>query len=69
MLGVAWSPQVKPHNFKCEEDQSVLKNFKTYQFAVDLYRHCQNLKAPHDLRDQLSRASIASPSMAFGGGI
>jgi four helix bundle protein len=35
----------------------MLKNFKTYQLAVQHYRYCLQLKLPSHLRDQLLRAS------------
>ena len=34
-----------------------LKNFRTYQLAITLYRDCQKLKVKGGLRDQLDRAS------------
>ena len=34
-----------------------MKNFRTYQMAVELYRHTSQLTLPRHLRDQLSRAS------------
>ena len=36
-----------------------LKNFRTYQLALNLYRQCEDLKGPRHMRDQLSRASLS----------
>lgn len=35
----------------------MLKNFKTYQLAVQFHRDCEGLNVPSYLRDQLMRAS------------
>jgi four helix bundle protein len=35
----------------------MLKNFKTYQLALQFHRSCLELKVPSYLRDQLLRAS------------
>ena len=34
-----------------------MKNFRTYDLAVELYRACVKLKMPHYLKDQLLRSS------------
>lgn len=35
----------------------MIKNFRTYDLAVQLYKLCEKLSAPDYLRNQLSRAS------------
>jgi four helix bundle protein len=35
----------------------MLKNFKTYQLAIQFHNDCRNLKMPSYLRDQLLRSS------------
>jgi len=46
----------------------MLKNFRTYQLAVQLYRQSAVLKLPAHLRDQLLRAaSSAALNTAEGG--
>ena len=35
----------------------MLKNFKSYQLALEFYRTCSGLKVPSHLKDQLDRAS------------
>ena len=37
----------------------MLKNFRTYDFAVSFYRTTQTLKLPGHIRDQLSRAAAS----------
>ena len=37
----------------------ILKNFRTYQLAVSVYRGCETVAAKHHLRDQLLRASLS----------
>jgi four helix bundle protein len=37
----------------------MLKGFKTYELAVQLYRDCEELPAKPHMRDQLSRASLS----------
>jgi four helix bundle protein len=37
----------------------MLKNFKTYNLAVELHKSCQKLKVIGCARDQLSRASLS----------
>lgn len=39
--------------------ETVLKNFRTYQLAKQLYHGCEQLKLPHNLKDQLQRASLS----------
>ena len=34
-----------------------MKQFRTYQLALDLYKACKDLKIPYYLKDQLQRAS------------
>ena len=34
-----------------------MKNFRTYQLAIEFYKNSSNLKLPRHLKDQLSRAS------------
>ena len=34
-----------------------MKNFRTYNIAVEFYHSTQTLKLPHHLKDQLDRAS------------
>jgi len=34
-----------------------VKNFKTLNLSIELYRECNKLKAPHYLKDQLCRSS------------
>ena len=36
-----------------------MKNFVTYQLALELYKECAVLKAEYYLRDQLCRASLS----------
>lgn len=36
-----------------------MKQFRTYQLALALYRECETLKVPYHMRDQLSRASLS----------
>lgn len=35
----------------------MLKNFKTYQLAVEFYQNAQGIKLPYFLKDQLLRAA------------
>ncbi len=35
----------------------MIKNFKTYQLSVELYRQCQKMPLPQYLKDQLLRSS------------
>ena len=35
----------------------MLRNFKTYQLAIEFHKKCRELKTPAYLRDQLLRAS------------
>lgn len=35
----------------------MLKNFKTYQLALQFHRECKQAKVPHYVRDQLNRSS------------
>ena len=35
----------------------MLKNFRSYQLALEFYREAQAIKAPYYLKDQLRRAS------------
>ncbi len=35
----------------------MLKNFRTYQLALQFYRRCQEIKAPGFLKNQLLRAA------------
>ena len=35
----------------------MLKNFRTYQLAIEFYRRCQEVKAPGFLKSQLLRAA------------
>ena len=37
----------------------MLKNFRTYQLAVQLYEGCEKVQARHHLKDQLLRASLS----------
>ncbi len=37
----------------------MLHNFNTYQLAVQFHHHCEELKVPEYLRDQLMRASAS----------
>jgi len=37
----------------------MLKNFKTYQLAVELYRKCEGVRAKYYIKDQLCRASLS----------
>ena len=37
----------------------MLARFEVYQLSLELYRKCQGLRAPHHLKDQLSRASLS----------
>ena len=37
----------------------MLKNFRSYQLAVQLYRGCEQVQARSHLRDQLLRASLS----------
>ena len=47
----------------------MLKDFRTYQLAVTLYRHAATLKLPSHLKDQLVRAaSSAALNTAEGAG-
>ncbi|MCR9203027.1 MAG: four helix bundle protein [Halobacteriovoraceae bacterium] len=37
-----------------------MKNFKTYELALDFYKECQKLKIPNKvIRDQFERASLS----------
>ena len=38
-----------------------MKNFRTYQLAIDLYRSCQGLKLTGARRDQFERALLSIP--------
>lgn len=47
----------------------MLKNFKTFNLAKDLYKKCAELKLPHHLKDQILRAtSSAALNLAEGSG-
>ncbi len=37
----------------------MLKNFRTFELAVQLYRGCEQVQARSHLRDQLLRASLS----------
>ena len=37
----------------------MLKNFRTYQLAVQLHQGCEKVQAKHYLKDQLLRASLS----------
>jgi len=37
-----------------------LKNFRSYQMAVDLYRKIEKVKGPHYFRDQIQRAALST---------
>lgn len=46
-----------------------LKNFKVFNLSAKLYHHCEELKLPHHLKSQLSRASSSiSLNIAEGSG-
>jgi len=36
-----------------------LKNFRSYQMSLALYRKCEHIKSKHYLKDQLLRASLS----------
>lgn len=36
-----------------------LQNFRSYAMAVQLYRHCQAIRVPAYVKDQLMRASLS----------
>ena len=38
----------------------ILKNFRSYQMALDLYRKVEKLKAPHYFSDQIKRAALST---------
>jgi four helix bundle protein len=38
-----------------------LKNFRSYQMSLSLYRECEKLEARSHLKDQLLRASLSVP--------
>ncbi len=45
-----------------------MKNFKTYQLSVSLYKACTALRLPSHLKNQLLRASSSIPlNLADGG--
>lgn len=47
----------------------MLKNFKTFKLAKDLYQKCTLLKLPHYLKEQLLRASSSvALNLAEGSG-
>ena len=37
----------------------MLAKFEAYQLALELYRKCEAVTAPHHLKDQLNRASLS----------
>ena len=37
----------------------MLTQFTAYNLSLELYAHCDKVKAPHHLKDQLSRASLS----------
>ncbi len=37
----------------------MLAKFVAYQLSLELYRKCENVSAPHHLKDQLNRASLS----------
>ena len=37
----------------------MIKGFRTYDLALELYGKCEHIKARHHLKDQLSRASLS----------
>ena len=37
----------------------MIKGFRTYDLALELYGKCETIKAKHHLKDQLSRASLS----------
>ena len=38
-----------------------MKNFRTYQLAIQFYRDCQNIKLTRIARDQFERALLSIP--------
>ena len=37
----------------------MLTSFKSYQLSLQLYRGCEQVNAPHHLKDQLRRAALS----------
>ena len=37
----------------------MLKNFRSYQFALSLYKNCEQIKTKAYIKDQLERASLS----------
>ena len=37
----------------------MINNFRTYDLALELYSKCEQIKARHHIKDQLSRASLS----------
>ncbi|MCC7440732.1 MAG: four helix bundle protein [Bdellovibrionales bacterium] len=37
----------------------MIKKFRTYDLALELYRGCEKVSAPHHLKEQLLRASLS----------
>jgi len=37
----------------------MMKNFRTYEIAKELYNECQSLKVKRHMKDQLDRASLS----------
>jgi four helix bundle protein len=53
--------QFEPIQIQKEQEKQMLKNFRTYQMAMQLYRDCQKLKLEEPVKDQLHRAMLSVP--------